>query len=65
MGMTRENIKEREMIIPKYHDRIMREIKKYPNFILFEDPKTKVKKCFTYEELQRKDEKPKSKGEVI
>ena len=55
--MTRENIKEGEMIIPKYHDRIMKEIKKYPNFILFEDPKTKVKKCFTYEELQRTDEK--------
>lgn len=53
------------MIIPKYNGRIMNEVKKYPNFILFEDPKTKVKKCFNYEELQRKNEKPKKKGEVI
>lgn len=37
------------MIIPKYNGRIMKE----------------VKKCFTYEELQRQDEKPKKKGEVI
>ena len=41
--------------IPKYHGRIMTEIKKYPNFILFEDPKTKIKMCFSYEELGRKD----------
>lgn len=34
------------MIIPKYNGRIMKEVKKYPNFILFEDPKTKVKKMF-------------------
>ena len=40
---------------------IMKEVKKYPNFILFEDPKTKVKKCFTYEELQREYEKPKER----
>lgn len=53
------------MIIPKHNGRIMKEVKKYPNFILFEDPKTKVKKCFTYEELQRQDEKTKKKGEVI
>lgn len=46
------------MIIPKYHNRIMREVKKYPNFILFEDPKTKIKQTFTYEELDRTDEKP-------
>nr|DAY63177.1 MAG TPA: hypothetical protein [Caudoviricetes sp.] len=49
------------MIIPKYNGRIMKEVKKYPNFILFEDPKTKVKKCFTYEELQREYEKPKER----
>lgn len=46
------------MIIPKYHDRIMREVKKYPNFILFEDPKTKVKQSYTYEELDRVWDKP-------
>ena len=51
------------MIIPKHNGRIMKEVKKYPNFILFEDPKTKVKKCFTYEELQREYEKP--KGEFM
>lgn len=49
------------MIIPKYKGRIMKEVKKYPNFILFEDTKTKVKKCFTYEELQREYEKPKER----
>lgn len=45
------------MVIPKYNGRIMKEIKKYPNFILFQDPKTKVNRCFTYEELDRKEEK--------
>ena len=45
----------------------MTEIKKYPNFILFEDPKTKIKMCFFYEELGRKDKKyiNKKKGKVI
>lgn len=49
------------MIIPKYNGRIMQEVKKYPNYILFQDPKTKVRKCFSYEELDRKEEKPKRK----
>lgn len=52
------------MIIPMYNKRIMKEVKKYPNFIMFEDPKTKVKRCFTYEELDRSDERPGVKSNV-
>ena len=48
---------DKHIKIPKYHGRIMKEIKKYPNFILFEDQKTKIKMCFFYEELGREDEK--------
>ena len=47
------------MIEPKYHGRTMKEIKKYPNFILFEDSKTKIKQTFLYEQLGRTNEKPK------
>lgn len=47
------------MIIPKYRGRILREVKQYSNFILFEDPKTKVKVCYTYEQLDRKQDRPK------
>ena len=43
--------------IPTYCGRKMEEIKKYPNFILFQDPKTKIKSCFFYEEIGREDEK--------
>lgn len=41
--------------IPTYCGRKMKEIKKYPNFILYEDPKTKVRSCFSYEDLERED----------
>lgn len=47
------------MIKPMYHSRPMEEIKKYPNFILFRDSKTGVKQSFTYEQLNRTEEKPK------
>lgn len=47
------------MIIPKYKGRILQEAKRYNNFILFEDPKTKIKICYTYEQLDRKQDKPK------
>ena len=43
--------------VPIYCGRKMIEVKKYPNFILFEDPKTKVRSCFSYEDLGRKEEK--------
>ena len=36
------------MIIPKHNGRIMKEVKKYPNFILLEDQKKKVKKLKIY-----------------
>lgn len=52
------------MIIPMYNRRIMKEVKKYPNFIMFVDPKTKIKICFTYEELDRSDERPGVKSNV-
>ncbi len=39
------------IIIPKYRGRLLNEVKRYPNFILFEDPKTKVKISYTYQEL--------------
>ena len=58
------------MIIPKYNGRIMKEVKKYPNFILFEDPKTKVKISYTYQELGYKtsqmkgEQNAKSNGET-
>ena len=42
--------------VPIYFGRKMIEVKKYPNFILFEDPKTKVRSCFLYEDLGRKGE---------
>lgn len=54
--MRKEEIK---MIIPKYKGRILQEAKRYNNFILFEDPKTKIKICYTYEQLDRKQDKPK------
>lgn len=47
------------MIIPKYKGRILQEVKRYSNFILFEDPKTKIKISYTYEQLDRKQDKPK------
>ena len=50
------------MIKPMYHSRPMEGIKKYPNFILFRDPKTGVKQSFTYEQLNRTDEKPKRRN---
>lgn len=49
------------MIIPKYKGRILQEVKRYSNFILFEDPKTKIKISYTYEQLDRKQDKPKKK----
>ncbi len=39
------------IVIPKYNGRLLKEIKRYPNFILFEDPKTKAKISYTYYEL--------------
>lgn len=39
------------IVIPKYRGRLLNEVKRYPNFILFEDPKTKVKISYTYQEL--------------
>ena len=29
------------IVIPKYRGRLLNEVKRYPNFILFEDPKRK------------------------
>lgn len=43
------------MIIPMYHGRPMRLIKKYPNHVLFEDVKTGVRMSFNYYELQMKE----------
>lgn len=39
------------IVIPIYNGRLLKEIKRYPNFILFEDPKTKAKITYTYQEL--------------
>lgn len=39
------------IVIPIYQGRLLKEIKRYPNFILFEDPKTKAKISYTYYEL--------------
>lgn len=47
------------MKIPRYNNRKMQEVKKYPNFILFEDRKTGIKQCFSYEQLDRIKDKPK------
>ena len=39
------------MIIPCYHGRPMKLIKKYPNLVLFQDVKTGVKVSYTKQEL--------------
>ena len=57
------------IVIPKYNGRLLKEIKRYPNFILFEDPKTKTRISYTYYELgykktpQIKQKKVHLKGE--
>lgn len=45
------------MIIPMYHGRPMKMVKKYPNHVLFEDIKTGIKMSFNYYELQMKETK--------
>lgn len=49
------------LVIPKYRGRLLKEIKRYPNFILFEDPLTKVKISYTYYELGYKTKQVKPK----
>lgn len=45
-----------EIKIPTYNGRKMELIKAYPNFILFQDKKTKVNMCFSYNELTKNNE---------
>ena len=59
MQLKKGRIEILMIVIPKYRGRLSNEVKRYPNFILFEDPKTKVKICYTYEQLDRKQDKPK------
>lgn len=39
------------MIIPCYHGRPMKKLEEYPNLILFQDVKTKIKVSYTKQEL--------------
>ncbi len=52
-----KKLKNNNIKIPTFFGRKMVEVKKYPNFILYEDTKTKVKSCFLYEELGREKER--------
>lgn len=40
---------------PKYHGRDMKFIKDYGSHVLYEDPLTKVRECFTKAELKQKE----------
>ena len=46
------------IVIPIYNGRLLKEVKRYPNFILYEDPKTKIKISYTYKELENKKNLP-------
>lgn len=43
-------------MIPKYNGREMKFIKEYDTVVLYEDPQTKVRECFTKEELKQLSE---------
>ena len=61
MQLKKGRIEILMIVIPKYRGRLLNEVKRYPNFILFEDPKTKVKISYTYQELGYKTSQMKGK----
>ena len=48
-------------MIPTYNGRKMKKIKEYKSIVLYQDPQTKVRECFTKGELQLISEEERKK----